>query len=60
MAYLTIRRESELRTYYLRKRRAGLHHLAAVTAAAFKLCRISWRILTDQRDYVPAGPPSLC
>lgn len=53
MAHLAVRTEGELRTYYLRRRRQGLHHLAAVTAAAVKLCRIAWRILIDRRDYIP-------
>ena len=53
IAQLAVRTEGELRTYYLRRRRQGLHHLAAVTAAAVKLCRIAWRILIDRRDYIP-------
>jgi len=57
MASIAVRTESPLREFYLRKRRAGLHHLSAVTAVAFKVCRISWRILTDQRDYVPSACP---
>jgi len=55
MAHLAVRTEGELRTYYLRRRRDGLHHLSAVTAVAVKLCRITWRVLTDQRDYIPDG-----
>jgi transposase len=58
MAHVAVRRESELRSYYLRRRRQGLHHLAAVTAAAIKLTRAVWRVLKDQRDYRPEGPPS--
>ena len=57
MASLAVRREGELRNYYLRRRRQGMHHLAVVTAAAIKLTRVVWRILTDQRDYRPEGPP---
>ncbi len=51
MAQTAVCQEGDLRTYYLRRRSQGLHYLAAVTAAANKLCRIVWRILTDQRDY---------
>lgn len=58
MAHLAVRREGHLRDFYLRKRQANLHHLAAVTAVAVKVCRISWRILTDQRDYVPEACPA--
>ena len=53
MANLAVRTEGDLRTYYLRRRRDGLHYLSAVTATAIKLCRIAWRILTDRRDYLP-------
>jgi transposase len=45
-----------LRDYYKRRRAAGLHHTSAVTATALKLCRITWRIMTDQRDYTPEPP----
>lgn len=58
MAHVAVRTESPLREFYLRKRRAGLHHLSAVTAVAVKVCRISWRILTDERDYVPLACPA--
>ncbi|MGA2502019.1 MAG: IS110 family transposase [Tepidisphaeraceae bacterium] len=57
MASVAVNYESELRDYYLRRRRQGLHHLAAVTAVAIKLTRAVWRILTDQRDYHPEGRP---
>lgn len=57
MAHLAVLQEGPLRDFFLRKRKAGLHHLAAVTAAAVKLTRIAWRILTDQRDYIPDGCP---
>jgi len=50
--------EGDLRDYYLRRKRQGLHHLSAVTATALKLTRIVWRILTDRRDYVPVQPTS--
>jgi len=49
--------EGDLRSYYLGKQRKGLHYLAAVTAVALKLCHVTWRILTDQRDYVRERPP---
>ncbi|MHC4481417.1 MAG: IS110 family RNA-guided transposase [Planctomycetota bacterium] len=58
MAYRAIYEEGELRDYWLRKRSQGLKHLSAITATAIKLCRVCWRILTDQRDYVPEGPPT--
>jgi transposase len=58
MAYRAVYEEGELRAYWLRKRSQGLKHLSALTAAAIKLCRISWRILTDQRAYVPEGRPA--
>jgi len=58
MAHLATRQEGSLRDFFLRKRKAGLHHLAAVTATAIKLTRIAWRILTDQRDYIPDGCPA--
>lgn len=56
MAHRAAYLEGDLRTYFLRKRSHGLHHLAAVTATATKLCRIVWRIMTDQRDYLPDSP----
>lgn len=56
MASLAVRREGDLRDYYLRRRREGLHYLAVVTAVALKLCRVVWRILRDQRDYQPHTP----
>jgi transposase len=56
MANAAILRPGHLRDYYKRRRTQGLHHTSAVTAAAIKLCRIVWRILTDQRDYRPEGP----
>lgn len=56
MAHRAIYQEGDLREYYLRKRAKGLHHLAAVTAVAIKHCRISWRVLTDRRDYLPQAP----
>ena len=43
---------------YLRKKAAGLQHLSAVTAVAIKLCHVTWRILTDRRDYLPQPPTS--
>lgn len=58
MARIAVHQEGDLRAFYLRKRSQGLHHLAAVTAAAVKLCRITWVIMTEGRDYLPAGRPS--
>jgi len=56
MAHRAAYLEGDLRTYFLRKRGRDLHHLAAVTAVATKLCRIVWRIMTDRRDYLPESP----
>jgi transposase len=56
MANAAVLQPGPLRDYYQRRRRQGLHHISAVTAAAIKLCRIVWRILTDQRDYRPQAP----
>lgn len=53
MAHRAVCTEGELRDYWRKKRRQNKHHLVAVTAAANKLTRIVWRIMTDQRDYVP-------
>jgi len=58
MAYRAIYQEGDLRQFWLRKRAQQKHHLAAVTAVAGKLCHIIWRIMTDERDYVPEGRPS--
>ena len=58
MARTAAFQEGHLRALYLRKRSQGLHHLAAVTALAVKLCRISWVIMTERRDFIPDGPPS--
>ena len=56
MAHRACQKEGDLRDYWLRRRREGLHHLSAVTATAVKLCRITWRIFIDQRDYLPEPP----
>lgn len=56
MAMRSLQQEGELQDYWLRKRREGTHHLTAVTAVAAKICRRSWRILTDRRDYQPRCP----
>jgi transposase len=56
MAHRACYLEGDLRTYFLRKRAHGLHHLAAVTAVATKLTRIVWRVMTDRRDYLPQAP----
>ena len=58
MAAMAIRKKGELRRFYQKRRKRGLHHLSAVTATALKLTRIVWRICTDQRDYLPAGRPA--
>jgi transposase len=56
MAHRACYQEGDLREYWLRKKRAGLHNLAAVTATAIKHCHVTWRILTDRRDYLPQRP----
>lgn len=56
MAMVAILQPGPLRDYYKRRRAAGVHHLSAVTAIALKLCRITWRIMTDQRPYTPEPP----
>jgi transposase len=56
MAMGAILHPGPLRDYYQRRRKGGLHHTSAVTATALKLCRITWRIMTDQRDYTPEPP----
>jgi len=56
MAMRSLQQEGELHDYWLRKRREGTHHLTAVTAIAAKICRRAWRILTDERDYLPQPP----
>ena len=56
MAHRACYQEGDLRDYWLRRRGDGLHHLAAVTATTIKLCHVTWRILTDRRDYLPKAP----
>lgn len=53
MAFRAILKEGQLKDYFWKKRKEGKHHLVAVTACANKLCRITWRIMTEQRDYIP-------
>ncbi len=53
MAYRAIYQEGDLRQFWLRKRTQKTHQLAAVTAVAGKLCHIIWRIMTDERGYIP-------
>jgi transposase len=55
MAYRAVCTEGDLRDFWRKKHRQNKHHLVAVTAAANKLCHIVWRIMTDQRDYIPKG-----
>lgn len=57
MAHIAVRREGDLRSYFLRRRRQNLHYLTIITAVAIKLSRVVWRIMTDQRDYRPGGRP---
>ncbi len=53
MAFQAIYRQGDLRDYWLRKTADGLKFNAAVTSVTIKLCHITWRILTDKRDYLP-------
>lgn len=57
MAFQAVYQEGDIRDYWLRKMADGLTHKAAVTAAAIKLGHVTWRILTDKRDYLPKGRP---
>jgi transposase len=57
MAAMAVRTQGDLRRFYQRKRKRGLHHLSAVTATAIKVARTTWRVCTDQRDYLPKAPP---
>lgn len=59
MAMGAVLHPGPMRDYYQRRRKAGLHHSSALTAVALKLCRITWRILTDQRDYTPEPPKKI-
>lgn len=56
MAHRAVYHEGDLKNYYRRMKGNGLHHLAAITATAIKLCHVVWRILTDRRDYLPEDP----
>jgi transposase len=58
MAYHACYQEGDLRTFWLKKRGQGVHHLAAVTAVARKLCHVVWRIMTDKRPFRPEGKPT--
>jgi transposase len=58
MAYRAVYEEGTLRDYWVAKRAQGVKHLSAITAASIKLCRIYWRVMTDQRPYNPTGCPS--
>lgn len=58
MAFQAIYQEGEIREYWLRKMASGLKHKAAITATSIKLCHVTWRILTDKRDYLPEGRPN--
>ena len=58
MATMAIRSKGDLRRFYQRKRKRGLHHLSAVTVTAIKVTRAAWRVCTDQRDYLPKAPPT--
>lgn len=55
MAYRSLQEEGDLRNFWLKKKRQNKHQFVAVTAVARKLCHIVWRIMTDQRDYIPKG-----
>jgi len=53
MAHRAVYQEGDLRRFWLHKRAQQKHHLAAITTVAGKLCHIIWRIMTDERDYLP-------
>jgi transposase len=53
MAYRALQQEGDLRDFWLKKKRQNKHQFVAVTAVARKLCHVVWRIMTDQRDYIP-------
>ena len=55
MAYRALQHEGDLRDFWLKKKRENKHQFVAVTAVARKLCHVVWRIMTDQRDYIPEG-----
>jgi len=55
MAYRAVQNEGDLRDFWLKKKRQNKHQFVAVTAVARKLCHVVWRIMTDQRDYIPKG-----
>lgn len=52
MAFRATFKEGLLKDYFWKKRKEGKHHLVAITACANKLCKITWRIMTEQRDYI--------
>ncbi|UCC31404.1 MAG: hypothetical protein JSU86_03835 [Phycisphaerales bacterium] len=56
MAYRACYQEGDLRDYWLRRKREGLSHRSAVTATAIKLCHVTWRIMTDRRNYQTQRP----
>ena len=56
MALSAVLHPGPLRDYYKRRRAGGLNHTSAVTAVALKLCRITWRVMTDRREYLPDPP----
>jgi len=58
MAHRAVYQEGDLRRFWLHKRAQQKHHLAAVTAVAGKLCHIIWRIMIEERDYIPDSHPS--
>lgn len=55
MAYRSLQQEGDLRDFWFKKKHQNKHQLVAVTAVARKLCHVVWRIMTDQRDYIPKG-----
>jgi transposase len=55
MAYRALQEEGDLRNFWLKKKRQNKHQFVAVTAVARKLCHIAWRIMTDEREYIPKG-----
>ncbi len=60
MTHRACRKPGDLQDYCLRRQKAGLSYRSAVTATAVKLCHVTWRILTDRRDYLPQRPNGNC
>ena len=60
MTHRVCRKQADLRDYCPRRQKAGHSYRFAVTATATRLCHVTWRILTDRRDYLPRCPNGNC